>query len=353
VFKCDALVVGGGLEGSLLALSLHRSGQKTVLLDRGRPRDPDAAYDLWPCSPFLYSPEHWRWIQESLPAWSRMCSPGQRAGVAVAARESSSWLKLTESLEAYRLETLEVSLAERFPEFRFEAGMGHYFMPRLPVLPHAGLVGRVWWELQREGVDPYADTHVQLIDWEHELPTAVTADTIFRARRLILATGKRTPALLGRELPALQSERTWLEAHPLLERPPEEARPHLWVHYARAPLYISPEGERWGLGRLQHTEEAGELDFLRQARRRWLGCSFENDAVYTLRVDGLSDGLPAVDFHPWREDCVWLAGVGQAHWPWLPHLVEALTEQQPVLPPELRAERKLNGSDVEAQAVSS
>lgn len=331
------LVVGGGLEGSLLAWTLHQHGHKTVLLDRGRPRDPEAPYDLWLCSPFLYSPNHWRWIEESWAVWENWCTPGERSGLAVAARESTSWLKLTESLEQLRLSPLQVDLRERFPEFQADSSLGHYYFPRLRWLPHSGLVQRLWSELQREGVDPSADTPVTLIDWEHELPTAVAGGTIFRARRMVVAAGRQTPSLLGQAIPELSHTRTWLEGAPLLERPPLEARPHLWVHYARAPLYVAPEMPRWGFGRLlSGTEEREELDFLRNAQRRWFRCEFAEPAVYQLRIDGPADGLPLVDFHPWRQDCVWLTGMAQPNWPWLPKLAEILADPEPVIPPELR-----------------
>ena len=347
--KCDVLIVGGGLEGSLLARSLHASGQKVVLLDQGRPRDPDQPYDAWVCSPFLYSSQMWAWIRASRDFWQEAGVLGFRDGAAVAQRESLSWLRLLDCKESHQVEAVPLQPGQ-FAELKLESDLGSLFMERLSHLKMEGLVSRLWLEMQREGVDPYADTHVTQIDWEHEWPTAVTRDTIFRGRRLILAAGRQTPKLLGQPIPTLEQKHLWLEGRPQLEDRRPVERPALWIHYAKAPLYLWPGAENWGWTRLwEAPEPAAERQFLQGVPERWLSCGFDSLATYDLRLDALSDGQPALDYHPWRQDCVWLAGLGQTHWPWLPELVKQLTDPQLQLP-EMLSCRRFSGGPVAAHA---
>lgn len=337
--KSDVVVVGGGLEGTLLARSLHRSGQRVVLLEAGRPRDGETPYDEWICSPFLYSAPLWSWIRNAQTFWLEEGCLGHRDGAALAPRESPSWLRLLQIQESHGLTATPLP-AGLFPEFRRDSSLGSLFMEKLPCLRLQGLVSRLWHELQREGVDPYADTPVRQIDWEHEWPTAVTRDTIFRARRLVLCAGRQTPKLLGQSLPDLCQRHLWLEGRPGLEDRRPQERPVLWIHYAKAPVYLCPGPERWGWTRLwPHPDEAAEKKFLEEIPERWLSCSVEERAFYDLRVAGLADGQPALDYHAWRQDCVWLAGLGQTHWPWLPELIGQLTDPQWALTDELSARR--------------
>jgi hypothetical protein len=267
----------------------------------------------------------------------------------VAQRESLSWLRLLDGKESHQVEAVSLQPAQ-FPELKLESDLGSLFLERLPCLQLEGWVGRLWLELQREGVDPYADTLVTQIDWEHEWPTAVTRDTVFRGRRLILASGRQTPRLLGQSLPPLEQKHLWVEGCPRLEDRRPVQRPALWIHYARAPLYLWPGAERWGWSRLwEPPEAAAEQQFLRDVPDRWLRCGLDSLATYDLRLDGFQDGQPGLDYHPWRQDCLWLAGVGQTHWPWLPELVRQLTDPQLQLSDELSL-RRFSGGPVAAHA---
>lgn len=336
---CDTIVVGGGLEGSLLALHWARSGQRVILLDPGRPRDPDSPYDRWVCSPFVYSALHWEWIQRSLDFWRHWRALNFHDGVALAARESTSWARLSQQLEERRLAARPLP-DERLGELQLEPSLGAFYFESLPWLNVAGLVEAWWNELQRLGQGPWADTPVMQVDWEHEHPTAVTRDTIVRGKRLVLAGSAATRRHLGQELPELHADHLWLEGSPQLEKPLVEPPAAAWVHYARAPLYLCAGLQRWGLGRLGvYDEDKAELQFLNEARQRWWRCGFAESQVFQVRVDGLRDGLPALDSHPWRSDALWLAGVGQTHWPWLPQLAEALLDPALALPEELKPAR--------------
>lgn len=348
--KCDVVVVGGGLEGSLLARALQQSGQQVVLLDPGRPREPDAPYDLWVNTPFLMTPTLWEWTQWSLPFWREIQVLGERDGLAVAPRESVSWLRLQASLEDYRLRpsAFETGL---FPEWKASSELGQFLLPDLPVLRHQGLVARCWQELERQGVRIEADCPVGLIDWEHDWPTAVARGQIFRGRRLILCAGPENGRLWQRELPELQQRQLWLEGAPRIEDRRPLPRPVVWVHYARAPLYLVPGSQRWGLVRLQSCEDDGaERRFLGEARQRWLRCEMEDMAHYELKVDGLPDGLPMLDYHPWRQDCQILAGMGQQNWIWLPELIRQLVESPPLLVSELSQQRLVAPKEAPAAA---
>ena len=188
------------------------------------------------------------------------------------------------------------------------------YLEELPSLEVTGLTERLWSELKREGADPYADTEVRHIDWEHEWPTAVSRDTIFRAKRLILTA----PNLFHQEKHSIQQ--VWMQGQPQLEDRRPLTRPALWIHYAAAPVYLWPGSPNWGWTRL-HDAEQGEESFLRGIPDRWLKCGVENLATYELRVD-----QAAMGHHPWRNDCLWLSKQGQQNWPWLPKLVESLTD---------------------------
>ncbi|MFN8612700.1 MAG: hypothetical protein U0931_34505 [Vulcanimicrobiota bacterium] len=313
--KADVLVVGGSLEGALIARALHRAGQRVVLLELGRPRDPDTPYDRWVASPFVYSARHWEWIQRSLAFWSEQSALHFQDGAALAQRETPSWDRLLQISESHRLkgQALEPAL---FPEFKLDARLGSIYLDKLPYLQVSGLCERFWVELQRDGADPCADTEVCQIDWEHEWPTAVTRDTIFRARRLILTA----PKLFHQEPHTYKQ--FWMQAHPQLEDRRPWQRPALWVHYAKAPLYLWPGPEHWGWVRLHEAEE-GEERFLRGIPERWLSCAMQNPATYELRID-----RPALGYHPWRQDCLWLSRQGQQNWPWFPQLLEKIVDPQ-------------------------
>ena len=327
--KGDVLVIGGSLEGALIARALHRSGQKVLLLEKGRPRDPETPYDRWICSPFLYSAAQWQWIRDSQDFWSDQGCLRFFDGAAVAQRESASWERLGQLQESHRVKgpSLDPGL---FPEFKFDSDLGSVYFDKLPSLEVNGLTEQLWRELQREGVDPNSETEVRHIDWEHEWPTAVTRDTIFRARRLILTA----PSMLHQEKHAISQ--TWLQGLPRLEDRRPLQRPALWIHYAKAPVYLWPGSPSWGWTRLCESE-AGEETFLRGIPDRWLKCAIPEVATYELRVD-----QPAMGYHPWRQDCVWLSKQGQQNWPWFPQLMESLTDSsretlwlQPERPPEM------------------
>ena len=327
--KGDVLVIGGSLEGALIARALHRSGQKVLLLEKGRPRDPETPYDRWICSPFLYSAAQWQWIRDSQDFWSDQGCLRFFDGAAVAQRESASWERLGQLQESHRVKgpSLDPGL---FPEFKFDSDLGSVYFDKLPSLEVNGLTEQLWRELQREGVDPNSETEVRHIDWEQEWPTAVTRDTIFRARRLILTA----PSMLHQEKHAISQ--TWLQGLPRLEDRRPLQRPALWIHYAKAPVYLWPGSPSWGWTRLCESE-AGEETFLRGIPDRWLKCAIPEVATYGLRVD-----QPAMGYHPWRQDCVWLSKQGQQNWPWFPQLMESLTDSsretlwlQPERPPEM------------------
>ena len=337
--NCDTIVVGGGLEGSLLALHWARSGQRVVLLDAGRPQDPESPYDRWVCSPFVYTRKHWDWILQSQAFWQHWGSLGFQDGVALAARESLSWQRLSQQLEESHLPAQALP-DERVGELAMQRDLGAYYFDSLPWLNVAGRVEAWWKELQRLDQGPWADTPVMQVDWEHERPTAVTRDTIVRGKRLVLAGSTATRRYLGQELPELSFSQLWLEGAPQLEKPLTAPPVASWIHYARAPLYLWGGVERWGLTRLAPCEdEKADLEFLRDARQRWWRCGFADTQVFQMQVDSLSDGLPALDTHPWRQDALWLAGVGQTHWPWLPQLAEALLDPVGALPEELKPAR--------------
>jgi len=349
VVKGDAVIVGGGLEGTLLARQLHRQGLKVILLERGRPGDPESAYDPWVYSPFLVADWLWPWILDSQNFWEDLGAWGWRDGVALAQRESVSWLRLMQSREIHGLAT-ETFQPGHFPELKSDPGMGSLYMPRLPVLSLAGLTRKLWLELQREAVDPYADCPVAQIDWEHEWPTAVTRDTIFRGRRLFLMAGRGTPRLLGQPTPRLTQRHLWFECQPLLEDRGPWRRPVVWVHYAKAPLYLCPGSDSWGWSRLWETPEEGpERLFLQGMAERWLSCPITQPAFYDLRVDSLADGLPVLDYHPWRNDCIWMAGVGQTHWAWLPQVLDRLVDPQAQIPEEFSL-RRFSGGPIPAHS---
>ncbi len=326
--KGDVLVIGGSLEGALIARALHRSGQKVLLLDKGRPRDPETPYDRWICSPFLYSAAQWQWIRDSQAFWEEQGCLSFHDGAAVAPRESPSWERLVELQESHCVKgpALDPGL---FREFKLSGELGSVYMEKLPSLDVSGLTELVWRELQREGVDPCADTEVRQIDWEHEWPTAVSRDTIFRARRLILTA----PSLFHQEKHSIRQ--FWMQGQPELEDRRPLSRPALWIHYAKAPVYLWPGASSWGWTRL-HEAEPNEETFLRGIPERWLRCAVNDAATYELRVD-----QAAMGHHPWRKDCLWLSKQGQQNWPWLPQLVESLkdpTSESLLLQPERRPE---------------
>jgi glycine/D-amino acid oxidase-like deaminating enzyme len=212
---------------------------------------------------------------------------------------------------------------QAFPELHLPAPIGSLWLSKLAVIEVKGLVPSLWQELTRQGVATEVDRPVRHIDWEHEWPTAVTHDTIYRARRLFLTV----PKLLGQELPALEQKQLLLEGKPLLPEARLFERPATWVHYAKSPLYLDPRQDRWGLVRLApYAEERAERSFLQEAATRWLGCPLQEVAYYDLTVPGQEDGLPVFDHHPWREDCIWTGGIGQTHWPWLPAYLSRLLE---------------------------
>jgi len=313
--KCDVLIVGGSLEGSLLARALHKSGQKVVLLEKGRPQDPDMPYDRWIASPFLYTHQQWSWIQQSQAFWEKEGVLSTFEGAALAPRESISWERLKEMQESHWVKGPALD-RELFPEFKLDADLGSVYLEKLPSLDIAGYVHRLWMEMQRDGADPYADTEVRQIDWEHDWPTAVTRDTIFRGKRLILTAPKLYQAQ------DLKQKQLWLQGQPQLEDRRPHQRPALWIHYAKAPVYLWPGPDHWGWTRL-HEAEPDEQSFLEKIPGRWLNCKVDKPATYELSVD-----QSAMDYHPWRKDCVWLSQQGQQNWPWLPHLVQSLMDPQ-------------------------
>ncbi len=326
--KGDVIVIGGSLEGTLIARALSRAGQKVLLLERGRPVDPETPYDRWVCSPFLYSSTQWQWIRDSETFWEDQNCLSYLDGAALAPRESPSWENLMLLQESHRVKgpTLDPGL---FPELKMAPELGSVYFDKLPSLDVTGLTYRLWKELQRAGVDPYVDTEVRHIDWEHEWPTAVTRDTIFRAKRLILTA----PSLFHKEKHSIRQ--TWLQGAPQLEDRQAFQRPALWIHYAKAPVYLWPGVETWGWTRL-HEAEAGEERFLSAIPERWLSCAVQDVATYELEVD-----QPAMGYHPWRQDCIWLSKQGQQNWPWLPELVASLldpTREGLLLQPEPQAE---------------
>ncbi|MBS2033638.1 FAD-binding oxidoreductase [bacterium] len=328
--KGDVIVIGGGLEGALIARALHRAGQKVILLELGRPRDPETPYDRWVSSPFLYSATHWEWIQRSLPFWSEESALFFQDGAALAPRETPSWERLVQSCESHRVKGPALE-GELFPEFKLDSQMGSIYLEKLPFLQVQGIAERIWLQLQRDGADPCADTEVRQIDWEHEWPTAVTRDTIYRARRLILTA----PKLFHNE--AHSFKQIWLQGQPQLEVRRPQQRPALWIHYAKAPLYLWPGPEHWGWVRLHEAEE-GEERFLRGVPGRWLSCGLQDLATYELRVD-----RPALGFHPWRQDCLWMSRQGQQNWPWFPQLLEKVIDPQQSLQ-EFLPERPLESA---------
>lgn len=326
--KGDVLVIGGSLEGTLIARALHRAGHKVLLLEKGRPTDPETPYDRWICSPFLYSAAQWQWIRDSEPFWQDQGCLSFHDGAALAQRESPSWERLLHLQESHRVKgpALDPGL---FPELSLSSELGSVYFEKLPSLDAAGLTERLWLQMQRDGVDPYADTEVRQIDWEHEWPTAVTRDTIFRAKRLILTA----PSLFHREKHSIAQ--TWLQGHPQLEDRRPLQRPALWIHYAKAPVYLWPGAENWGWTRLHEAEE-GEEKFLRGVPDRWLRCGMSDVTAYELRVD-----QAAMGYHPWRQDCIWMSKQGQQNWPWLPQLVDSLldpTREGLLLQPERQSE---------------
>lgn len=335
-------MVGGGLEGSLLASALHDAGHKVALLEQGKPRDPAPPYDMWVNSPLLLGAERWRQTRNSIPFWDNWAAAAARDGIVMALRESPSWGKVEEGLREMGITPQPAHLQGMFPELITPAEVGTAYLPDLPVVEPAGVAARVWRKLQRDGANPNADTRVSLIDWEHEWPTAVTRDRIFRGKRLYLTGG--VEELFNQPLPVTRQKRTWLEAEPVLDRPFAGVRPVLWVHYALAPFQVLPFPDRFGFGREREpVTELEEIDFLRSAQKRWLSCEFKTPAVYALEVPGWLDGVPVVDHHPWRDDCIWMAGLGQPHWGWYPALLPTLVDPQGRggLPPELSWSRTL------------
>ncbi len=339
IIRTDVLVVGGGLEGALLALKLQRSGQQVLLVDRGRPRAPDAPYDTWLCSPFLYSPDRWSDLQASLAEWDEWGALHWAPGCALAPRESNSYGRLQDDQAPRRVKARELHQDE-FPELRLDSGLGTFAWDRLPFLKVDAVTARIWQQLQKEGGKIYADTTITQVDWEHEWPTAIGGSNIFRARRLFLVNGSGVPPLLKQPLPEFKQRRVWIEGQPLSDCKLNLERPCLWVHYAHLPLYLVARGVRWGLGRLgDGSQEAEELQFLQKAMAQWLRCPLGQQAIFQLQVDGLADGQPALDYHPWRKDCLWLAGWGQTHWPWAPAMLERLCDPQQALEPDLSPRR--------------
>lgn len=313
--KGDVIVIGGSLEGALIARALHRAGQKVILLEQGRPRDPESPYDRWVCSPFLYTPQHWEWCQRSLPFWNEESALHFQDGAALAQRETPSWEKLQLVRESHRLKGRPLE-RDLFPEFKHDSGLGSFYFEKLAYLEVGGITERVWRDLQRDGADPCADTEVRQIDWEHDWPTAVTRDTIFRARRLILTA----PGLFHKD--PHNFKQVWVQGQPQLEDRRPQQRPALWIHYAKAPVYLWPGPQTWGWTRLHEAEE-GEERFLRAVPERWLNCGVTDLATYELRVD-----QPALGYHPWRQDCLWLSRQGQQNWPWFPQLLEKIVDPQ-------------------------
>ena len=331
ILKFDVIVVGGGLEAALCAYWAQRLKLRVAMISRDRPQDPPTPYDCWTCSPFLYSHQEWEDIQSSLSLWRDWQVYRERAGLALARRETPSWDSLRARAEGWA-QTWEPGA---FPELSLGPEMGSFYLPKLPVLETAGLLPRLWQELSRQGVTTVVDSPVQLIDWEHDWPTAVTHDTIYRGRRLFLGV----PSLLGLPLPELQSKQLWLEGQLAGAETRDYERLATWIHYAKAPLYLDGQPSRMGLVRLAgYAEEAAERTFLLEAAQRWFQCPLQNRAFYDLAVTG----PPLLDYHPWRQDCIWMAGLGQTHWPWLPALTSRLLEDGGCPPAELRLQAEVS-----------
>lgn len=337
--RSDALIVGGGLEGCLLALQLQRAGQKVILVHPGPPPALDLPYDLWAGSPFTHSAWEWSHGLQSRKSWEALNCLRWTKGAALAPRESQACLDLLRRQEELSIVARPLR-QEEFPELRLANSLATFGLDSLPWLLTEGLPTRLWGMLHQAGVQVEAQTALHRVDWEHEHPTVVGQGVVFRGRRLFLMGTTQVERFLNQPLPALKQVRSWLQAPPELDEKGSVERPCLWIHYAKAPCYWIPRGENWGWGRLAELQDApNEEKFLLSLPERWLHCRLGKPAVYRLEVAGLEDGRPCLEPHPWREDCLWMAGVGQTHWLWLPSLLATLIDPAQGLPEELRLRR--------------
>lgn len=318
-FRGDLIVVGAGLLGTWLTFWGQRRGLKVFALDAGLPATPEPQrfhlHQLRPWRRQLFFDGLGCWCEELGAEWAPLSSPR----LDMQWEEGPDFEQLSHDLET-----------RKFLHQRFDRGQASRLHPAVKPGPERCIFSNTGSVELRFG--PWlsyrwnhsgavaAETPVLQVDLEHETPTAVTRDAIYRGDYLVVAAGQATGKLAGQEIPCGELS---LLNHVFLE----EELPDCGLWWGEKPLAHALNRVPELVLEAAHPEALDRF----KSRLRLEGDFSRRERVLTRTLDG----APVAGPLPWRSDLWTLTGLGDNEAVMAPSLsreiLERILQQRPTL----------------------